>query len=165
MSSRLWHRKKKAAKITHPTAPLSLEEMQALRRKAKKGYKRAKRKHKENREDFLDKLPPKIRDPLKRVEQQRELGRLAKAVTGKLESKSVTKIEHNEQEMTSKADIEKVLLQINYEKTRASDNTPFMQEPLRSEFGYRNDTEAADLETEGVGINRHGFQVGMLGCH
>ena len=102
VSSRLWRRKKKAAKITHPTAPLSLEEMQALRRKAKKGYKRAKRKHKENREDFLDKLPPKIRDRLKRVEQQRELGQLAKAVTGKLESKSVTKIEHNEQEMTSR---------------------------------------------------------------
>ena len=102
------------------------------------------------REEFLDKLPPKIRDRLKQVEQQRELGRLAKAITGKLESKSVTKIEHNEQEMTSKEDIEKVLLQINHEKIRASDDTPFMQEPLRSEFGYRNETEAADLVTEGA---------------
>ena len=104
--------------------------MQESRRKAKAGYKRAKTKHKKHREKFLDGLPPKMRDQLKRVEQQRELGRLAKAVTGKLESKSVTKIEHNDQEMTSKEDIEAALLQINYEKMRASDNTPFMQEPL-----------------------------------
>ena len=54
--------------------------------------------------------------------------------------------------MTSKEDMEKVLLQINYEKMRASDHTPFMQEPLRSEFGCRNDTKAADLVIEGAHV-------------
>ena len=108
--------------------------MQEKRRKAKTGCKKAKQKHKKHREKFLDTLPPKVRDRLKRVEQQQELGRLAKAVTGKLESKSVTKVEHNGQEMTAKADTEAVLLQINHEKIQAFDNTPFMQEPLRTEF-------------------------------
>ena len=43
-----------------------------------------------------------------------------------------------------------MLLDVNREKTRASDDTAFMMEPLLSEFGYRNDTQAAQEVLEGT---------------
>ena len=91
--------------------------MQRKRAKAKQEYQKAKKKHDEHRESFLDKLKPKDRDRLKRVEKQRELGRCAKAITGKLESKSVTKVEDNDVEYTTQADIERILLEVNLEKS------------------------------------------------
>ena len=150
ISSRMWRRKKKAAKISEPIGHLTREEMEDRRRKAKRRYFKAKRKHRDLRKTFLDTLPPKDRDRLKRHEKQRELGRCAKLITGKLESKSVTKVELDGVEHTTKESIEAVLLDVNREKTRASDDTAFMMEPLLSEFGYRNDTQAAQEVLDGT---------------
>ena len=150
VSSKLWRRKKAAAKITEKTGHLSKEQMERKRRKAKRAYLKAKKKHKALRRGFLDTLPPKDRERLKRHERQRHLGRCAKAVTGKLESKSVSKVEHDGQEMTTQKDIETVLLEVNRAKTRASDSTTFLQQPMLSEFGRRNETESAQQVLDGV---------------
>ena len=85
ISSRMWRRKKKAAKLTIKTRHLSLTEMEDLRKKEKQNYGELKKRHRTLRTTFLDTLDPKDRERLKRVEKQRELGRYAKAVTGKLE--------------------------------------------------------------------------------
>ena len=91
MSSRLWRRKKKAAGITLQTRHITLDEMRDHRAKAKKEYLRLKPSHADLRASFLKTLPTKDAERLLRHEEQRRLGRCAKAVTGKLESKSVTK--------------------------------------------------------------------------
>ena len=111
--------------------------MQDWRRKAKKRYVKVKNKHAVYRARFINTLPPKDRDRLRRHEEQRELGRTAKRITGKLESKSVTKVEWQGQEMTAKQDIERTLLQVNEAKTRASEQTAFLQPPLLQEFGHK----------------------------
>ena len=81
---------------------MTIPEMQQARAKAKRKYQRTKKKHKHHRKTFLKTLPRAARDRLIRHEKQRELGRFAKAVTGKLESKSVTKVEYNGVEYTTK---------------------------------------------------------------
>ena len=159
ISSRLWRRKKKAAGITAPTGHLTKEQMETRRRKAKRAYLKAKKKHADLRTSFIKTLPPKDRERLLRHEHQRKMGRYAKAVTGKLESKSVTKIEHNGQEMTTQEAIEGVLLEVNRAKTRASDETDFMTEPLRSEFGTRNNTQAAEQVLNGTYMPPAGASV------
>ena len=78
------------------------------------------------------------------------MGRAAKRATGKLASKSVTKIVVNGDECTSKQAMEKKLFEVNYAKIRASDDTAFMQEPLLSDFGYRQNTPAEDQVLQGT---------------
>jgi hypothetical protein len=69
---------------------------------------------------------------------------------GKLESKSVTKVEWQGQEMTSRNEIEHTLLEVNCAKTRASEHTPFLQQPLVNEFGYQADNANAQAVLEGT---------------
>ena len=85
ISLSLWHRKKKKAGITRQVGLMTLADMQLERNKAKQDYKKHKKEHKQLRRKFLDMLTPKDCDRLKRTEQQRQLGRYAKLVTGKLE--------------------------------------------------------------------------------
>ena len=150
VSSRLWRRRKTKAKITTPTAHLSTEEMIHLQKAALKQYRKAKKNHSEERRKYLDTLDRKDIDRLKRNEAAREKGRAAKLITGKLQSKSVTKVELNGRESTKKVDIENVFKAINYAKIRASDDTAFLQTPLRSIFGYRKDTPADDAVLSGT---------------
>ena len=119
-------------------------ELLAELKKAKKQYREAKKNHANHRLKFLETLVPKDRDRLKKTEEQRKLGRIAKMVTGKLESKSVTRLIHNGGESTVRTEIEEILRSVNKEKIRASDNTPFMQELLSAAFGFLNDTPATD---------------------
>jgi hypothetical protein len=75
---------------------------------------------------------------------------MAKSVTGKLASKSITKIEHDSDEYTTKEDIERVLLAVNEAKGRASDRTPFMLSPLVDDFGYRTNGTAHEQVLQGT---------------
>jgi hypothetical protein len=52
-------------------------------------------------------------------------------------------------ECTTKSDIEDVLMDINYDKIQSSKGTPFLQEPLLSEFGDMANTPAADAVLQG----------------
>ena len=74
---------------------------------------------------------------------------MAKLITSKLESKAVTKLEHNSNEVTEKEQIEAILFEVNYQKVQASDDTVFMQQPKHREFGLRNETEAATQVLDG----------------
>jgi hypothetical protein len=117
---------------------------------AKKENKTAKSNHKEDQVKFLDTMKPKDRDRLKRNEAARELGRIAKYVNGKLESKSVTMCLTEGVKYHTKEGIEGVLNKVNYSKLRQSDDTPFHQEPLLSEFGNKANTPAAEEVLHGT---------------
>jgi hypothetical protein len=78
------------------------------------------------------------------------MGRSAKRITGKLESKSVTKVEWQGQEMTSCEEIEHTLLEVNRAKTRSSEHTPFLQHPLVEEFGFQADNANAQAVLDGT---------------
>ena len=68
VSSRLWHRKWKAAKIDYPIRTLSLQDLINKEKEAVKDYRAAKKKHEEHRLSFLDTLAPKDRKRLKEHE-------------------------------------------------------------------------------------------------
>ena len=97
-------------------------------------------------------LDPKDKTRLLRVEEQRRLGLLAKRVLGKLGSTSVTKIEINGEECTTQKEMEETLLPVNEAKTRASEQTPFLQPEYREQFGDRNETETTDQVLQGTYI-------------
>ena len=82
------------------------------------------------------------------MEAQRELGRAAKRVRGKLESKSIMKVINNGQECIKHSGIEPALWDINYSKIRGSDDTTFLQPDQLPEFGAQGETEASN---EGLG--------------
>ena len=71
ISSNLWRRKKKAAGIKQTTGHMTKEEMQEAYRAAKTRYKEAKANHEELRTKFIDTLPAKDRERLRRHEEQR----------------------------------------------------------------------------------------------
>jgi hypothetical protein len=153
----LWERRKKEAGVQElRVAEISLQEMYARRKMAVKAYREAKKQHEENRVKHIKSMPEKERKRIMRVEKQRKLARMAKSVSGKLASKSITKIEHDGQEYTMQEDIDKILLRVNESKIRASENTPFMQSPLVDEFGYRKNTPSHDQVLNGTySIPRH----------
>ncbi len=150
VSPRLWRRKKKAAGVTEAVGPMTLQEMLDKKQGALDAYHKAKKDHDNLRTTFLKSFPPKIRDRLMRKEQQRKLGRVAKLVTGKLESKSVLKVITQDGELTDKLDMERCLLGVNAAKLRASDSTPFMTAPLVNDFGYDSRSPASEQVLQGT---------------
>ena len=124
--------------------------MYDARSDARARYNTAKKDHKNLRAKFIKTFTPKDRDRIQRTEAQRALGRAAKLVTGKLASKSVTKVKINGQECTSKEAIEATLIEVNSNKIRACEDTPFLQEPLYSWLGPRNDTPVSDTVLTGT---------------
>ena len=152
VSKKLWQRRKKKAQITENTAPMSVDDMIEQLNIQRKAYRNAKKKHKEERITFLDTLDPKDKDRLQRNEKAREKGRIAKMITGKLQSKSVTKAIVDGHEYNTKVEIEDTFKTINYAKIRASDDTAFLQEPLVSVLGYCEDQPADDAILQGTFI-------------
>jgi hypothetical protein len=104
--------------VDKETKNMPIEDILERIKEAKKLYSDAKKKHKEERVKFLDTFKPKDRDRLKQNEAARELGRIAKHVNGKLESKSVTMCLTDGVEYHTKAGIEGVLNTVNYSKLR-----------------------------------------------
>ena len=145
VSPRLWKRRKKKANITEPIRSLTLSQLNERQKQAKLEYRKAKKTHDDSRQKFIDTFPAKDRDRIKRHEEQRKIGRLARLVTGKLTSKSVTRVIINNTECTDKKEIESVLLNVNEEKIQASATTPFLQQPLVDCFGFRS-SEPANSE-------------------
>ena len=77
MSSQLWKRRKKKAKIKLSLKDLSLEDLECQLKLARSAYRKAKKNHVALQEAFWDTFAPKVRDRLKRHEQARNLGRVA----------------------------------------------------------------------------------------
>ena len=144
VSSRMLTCKKKAAKIKGPTGGLSLEEMIIKLQEARRDYRAAEKKHRENRVSFLDTLEPSDKKRLLVTEEMRRQGRMAKRITGKLASKSVTRVIVDGQICTAKDELDAIFLEVNHAKMHASEDTPFMIEPLVSVLGYKGDPAAME---------------------
>ena len=145
-----WRRAKAEAKISIATKNLEIPDMIDLLRLAKAKYRTAKRNCKDERVQFLNKLPKKQREAILRREQQRDLARAAKRVTGKSASKSVTKIVIDGQECSNRQEMEARLLEVNEAKIRACEDTPFLKAPLLHDFGYDANTPQADQVLQGT---------------
>ena len=150
VSSRLWRRKKRKAKVTELVGPLTTQDIQDRLTQARLDCRAAKKRHKEERVAFLESLPKKDRQRFIQTEQQRALGRIAKAVTGKLANSGVIKVEYQGAVCTTRLEVETALLTVNAAKYRACEDTPFLNEPLLSEFGLTNDTEATQQVLNGT---------------
>ena len=150
VSVQLWKRKKKKAKISQGLRAMTNEDMIAQLKQAEQEYSKAKKDHKNSRLKFLDTISANDIDCIKCNKAACEMGRIAKQATRRLASKSVTKVEVNGEECTSKQAMEEKLLEVNYAKIRASDDTVFMQQPLLSEFRYRENTLANDQVLDGT---------------
>jgi len=126
-------------------ALMDMKELEAEFRAARKAYRVAKKNHRESRTAFIDTFPAKDRDRIKRNEAAREMGRMAKAITGKLESKRVTSVLYQGRTYDTKHEIDRILLPINESKVWSSEDTAFRIPPLRQVLGNMGNQEAKDL--------------------
>jgi len=129
---------------------MEMKELEAEFRAARKAYRVAKQGHRESRIAFIDTFPAKDQDWIKQNEAAREMGRMAKLVTGKLESKKVTSVLYQGRTYETKQGIDQVLLPINEAKVWASEDTAFRISPLRQVFGDMGNQEAEDAVLAGT---------------
>ncbi len=148
--SRLWSRKKKAAKVNFRVGGLTIDDMKAHLKAAMTDYRAAKKNHADSRIKFMDHFDEEVRNRLLRIEQQRKLGRGSKWLSGQNKSKSVTHVVANGVEYSNKTGIENAVMPINEAKYRACEQTPFLQEPLLSDFGYTGHSENIDAVVNGT---------------
>jgi len=78
------------------------------------------------------------------------MGRMAKLITGKLESKKVTSVLYQGRMYDTKQCIDQVLLPINEAKLWASEDTAFRIPPLCQVFGDMGNQEAEDAVLAGT---------------
>jgi len=116
VSSRRIKRQKKAAKVTKAVALMEMKELEAEFQAARKVYRVAKKGHRESQIAFTDTFPAKDRDRIKQNETAREMGRMAKLITGKLESKKVSSVLYQGRTYNTKQGIDQVLLPVNEAK-------------------------------------------------
>lgn len=135
VSSRLWQRKKKKAHIEEDIGVLSLAELRQRLSKARKEYRQARTGATEARTKFIETFAAEDRDRILKSEEQRRLGRLARQITGKAGDSAVTTVIYNGTEYTQQGDIECITMQVNEAKVHASNDTPFLQQPLHSIYG------------------------------
>ena len=57
-------------------------------------YRTARKSHQESRLHFIESFDPKHGDRIRRTEEQRRQGRMARAINGKLSQGSVNRIQH-----------------------------------------------------------------------
>jgi len=97
---------------------------------------------------------PKGRDRLKRHEQARNLGRMARAINGKLDSLQVKVVEHDGALCNTKEQIEEVLLPVNKAKVHSSEDTDFLTSPLVEEFGFQGNEQTENAILQGLHARR-----------
>jgi len=78
------------------------------------------------------------------------MGRMAKLITGKLESKKVTSVLYQGRTYETKQGIDQVLLPINEAKVWASEDIAFRISPLRQVFGDMGNQAAEDAVLAGT---------------
>jgi len=128
---------------------MSLVDMEDQLRMARSAYRKAKKDHAALREAFWDTFNPKVRDWLKRHEQAQNLGRVAQAINGKLDSLQVKVVEHEGSLCDTKEQIEEVLLAVNKAKVHSSEDTDFLTSPLVEEFGYQGNEQTENIVLQG----------------
>ena len=149
--SRQWSRAKEKANITMDTSGLSIPDMQKARNTAYVAYRTARKSHIENRLTFLDNFDPKIRKRLLHTEEQRRQGRVSRWINQKMFGGSVIKTFRSDiiegvetvTECSTKDEINAVLMEVNESKYKQCGASPFLQEPLLSDFGFSGTTARA----------------------
>jgi hypothetical protein len=89
---------------------LTLEDLISRRKQAQKEYRTAKKNHIPFRQKYLDILQKKEAERLKKKEEQRQLGKQAKWISGKAGDKNVTAVVSNGMEYTTKQSVEEVII-------------------------------------------------------
>jgi len=149
VSTNLWKRRKKKAKIDLNLKEMSLDNLEAQLLLARSACQKAKKDHVALCEVFWDTFNPKVRDRLKRHEQARNLGRMAQAINDKLDSLQVKAVEHEGSLCDTKERIEEVLLPVNKTKVHSSEDTDFLTSPLVEEFGYQGNEQTENAVLQG----------------
>jgi hypothetical protein len=163
-SSRLIQRTFQKAKL--PYTALSIDECKSLRKQAIKRYIELKKQGPELRKTFMEQLAEaravggntSAANELKQLqirEQQRLHWRNIKRVTGKLDGGGVTFVTELQpngiyKPLRNKVEIEEAFMRTNEIKYRQSYDTPFLQEPLLSSFGYLGLNDNANKVMEGT---------------
>ena len=163
VSTTLWKRRKLKARIRYPIAGMSEIEMNAKLTEAYREYRTAKKDARIHRDEMYNKAPTTHRKRILVREEQRRQGMISKLVNGKLGNTGVTKVEIVDadgehildengapQVCRTQREILDLLSPINESKGRASEHTPFMQEPLLSAFGYHGKREAIEQVLNGT---------------
>jgi len=149
VSTNLWKRRKKKAKIEGNLKEMTLDDLEAQLRLARAAYRKAKKDHVAFWGAFWNTFDPKVRDRLKRHEQARNLGRMARAINGKLDSLQVKVVEHDGTLCNTKERIKDVLPPANKVKVRSSEDTDFLTSPLVEEFGFQGNEQAENDVLQG----------------
>jgi exonuclease III len=160
ISTRQWSRFKQKANISTTTVTMSIEDMQAALAAASTAYKDARKLHETNRLKFIESFAPKDRDRILRTEEARRKGRISKLISGKGQGQGVINIQRSDmvdgQEVLTDCHTPNVmnttLLEVNSAKYQQCDRSPFLNEPLFSDFGYLGDTPHADMVLNGTYI-------------
>ena len=121
-------------------------------------YKDAKQDHEGHRLKFIETFPPKHRDRILCQEESRRQGRVSRMISGKLKGGSVTRVLRSEMvngqevltECSTRKDINDLLMEVNPVKYKQCGNSPFLQEPLLTAFGYTGDTAATEQVLAGT---------------
>ena len=138
INSQQWQWAKKAARISKPTKALDIAAIQHCLRTATTQYRSARKTHYESRLRFSEGFDPVQRDRILKAEEQQQLGRLARSITGKLKGGGVNPIQHpvidhgieTLQTCDTKTTIENALLIANSTKYMQCNASPFLQPPL-----------------------------------
>jgi hypothetical protein len=123
-------------------------------------YALARKSHVENRLNFIETFPPKIRDRILRTEEARRKGQVARTITGKMQGGTVTCIHRSDivdgvetlHECITEQEVNDTLMVVNASKYQQCDNSSFLKEPLLSDFGYLGDTPNSEAVLEGTYI-------------
>ena len=156
--TRQWSRMKKKAEVRLATRDMSVEDMTAALTEAYSAYKVARKSQESNRLKFIETFEPKHRDRILRNEEARRKGRVSKMVSGKSQGQGVVSIQRSDYvngeevltECSTPAQVTETLMEVNSAKYQMCNQSPFMKEPLLSDFGYFGDTAAGQAVLNGT---------------
>ena len=165
-SSRLLSRALKKASLTSEVRALSLQDIKDNLKLAYQDYYKLKGSDKELGATAMDNLAEALAEAgdtkketmikvLRHREKQRFTARKIKFLRGKINTGSTTMVtiqsdDGESKDLTGKREIEEAILSNNQQKYQQSFHTPFLQSPLREEFGFKGLTMAAQAVLGGV---------------
>ncbi len=166
VSSRLLNRTLKKSGLPTSTRSLKKEVISQRLKEAYQDYYKIKGSSKELRASATDELvealalsgnstKEKIVKTIKHREKQKASARKIKFLRGKLKSGSTTMVTVQQadgtyKDLTGKLEIEKAIMENNKEKYQQSFHTPFLQDPLRGDFGFKGLTFCSQAVLGGV---------------
>ena len=158
INGRTYLRAKKQAKVKGPTKHLLLEEIKARYKEAWGGYWKDKKNAQSTRSKFIDGFKEPHRSRIKRNEEARRKGRLAKKASGKAHNGAVSMVmipdpsnpTGDRLTLRTKSQLEGAIIPECKAKHRKTENAAFMQSPLLDVLGYKGNTAAAQEILQGT---------------